>query len=199
MMQTGYMNATERQDKEKGMILLLWLAIIAMIILFGGFSSAIIVRQADKNWFQFDVPFSFTISTIVILVSSITMTLGSYFTRRGMRWPATIMILITLGLGIAFAQLQFQGWKELLRNNIYFLDNKTGNISGSFFYVITALHLTHLAGGLIALLVTLVKSAMGKYKPDSYLGVKLCATYWHFLGGLWLYLFLFWNFSDKIL
>jgi len=189
----------EQREKEKARLLLLWLGICTSIILFGGFSSAIIVRQADTNWFKFDIPVQFTQSTILLVVSSITMILGSFFTRQGKRWPATAFIFITLILGSVFAWLQFEGWKALIRSDIFPSDPRTSNVSGSFFYVLTAVHLAHLAGGLLALLITSIRSAAGKYKPDSYLGIKLCSVYWHFLDGLWLYLFLFWNFSDKLL
>lgn len=188
----------EQKDKDRAKLLLMWLSMFAIVILFGGFSSAIIVRQTDASWFQFQMPFQFTLSTIVIAFSSVTMIFGTTFIQRGKKGLATLFIFSTLALGILFSLLQYEGWRELIRMDIYPADPRTSNVSGSFFYVITALHLAHVVGGLIALLVTSIRSAAGKYKPDSYLGVKLCSMYWHFLGGLWLYLFLFWNFSDKL-
>lgn len=188
----------EQRDKERAKLLLMWLTVFSSVILFGGFSSAIIVRQSDANWFKFEIPFQFTLSTIIIAISSITLILGTFFTQKGNRWVATLFIFSTLALGIYFSILQYEGWKALIKMDIYPADPRTSNVSGSFFYVITALHLAHVVGGLIALLVTTLRSAWGKYKPDSYLGIKLCSIYWHFLGGLWLYLFLFWNFSDQL-
>lgn len=185
-------------DKERAKLFMLWLAIAAMIILFAGFSSYVIARQADPDWFAFDVPVQFTQSTIVIVVSSITMIVASILTRKGNRWVSTLFIFSTLILGIIFTYLQWEGWKTLVKNDIFFVDSRTSNISGSLFYVLTGLHLAHLLGGLIALFVTTIRSATGKYSPKSHTGVKLCAMYWHFLGGLWLYLFLFWNFSNKL-
>lgn len=127
------------------------------------------------------------------------MVLAVFFTRKSKKGSATLFLFITLALGSSFAWLQFAGWDQLVNNNIYFVDNLTGNISGSFFYVVTALHLLHLMGGLLAVLITTFRSAAGKYTPSNYLGLKLCAIFWHFLDGLWLYLFLFLQFSDQII
>ena len=69
--------------------------------------------------------------------------------------------------------------------------NATFFVIRSFIYVITLAHLLHLVGGLIALSVTTIKSKQGKYSKENYLGIGLTSIYWHFLGLLWLYLFLF--------
>lgn len=179
-------------DKERARKFLLWLAIVSMIMLFAAFTSAFLVRRTGANWVKFDIPFQFTISTILILVSSVPMFFSTFFTKRNMRWAATLSILLTLGLGIAFSIMQFKGFEMLVKNNVFLVDKK--NISGSFFYVITGLHLIHLIGGILALTSALFRSAFGKYSKESYLGLKLCNTYWHFLGILWVYLFAFLNF-----
>lgn len=187
------------EDRERASKFLLWLGIISMVMIFAALTSAIIVRKSDSNWFTFEIPSEFTISTVVLLFSSITMVLAVFFTRKSKKGAATLFLFITLALGSSFAWLQFAGWEQLVKNNIYFVDNLTGNISGSFFYVVTALHLLHLMGGLLAVLITTFRSAAGKYTPSNYLGLKLCAIFWHFLDGLWLYLFLFLQFSDQII
>jgi len=187
------------EDRERASKFLLWLGIISMVMIFAALTSAIIVRKSDSNWFTFEIPVEFTISTVVLLVSSITMVFAVFFTRKSKKWAATLFLFITLAIGSGFAWLQFAGWNQLVKNNIYFVDNLTGNISGSFFYVVTALHLLHLFGGLLAVLITTIRSAAGKYTPSNYLGLKLCAIFWHFLDGLWLYLFLFLQFSDQII
>jgi cytochrome c oxidase subunit 3 len=179
---------------------MMWLAMFAIFIMFGGFCSYFIVRQAQSDWLIFDVPVQFTQSTVVILVSSIFMVLGSLFTKMNKRGLSTLFILSTLILGIIFTYLQWEGWVALVKNGSYFADPRTsaGNNSVSLFYAITGLHVAHVIGGLIALLVTTIRSAAKKYSPQNYTGVKLAALYWHFLGGLWLYLFLFWNYASEI-
>ena len=65
------------------------------------------------------------------------------------------------------------------------------NVAGSFLYALTGLHVVHLLGGLIALSVVLSRAIMKKYNAENYEGIGVCATYWHFLDGLWIYLYLF--------
>lgn len=65
------------------------------------------------------------------------------------------------------------------------------NGASAYIYVLSALHLLHLVGGLIYLLVVLTGAKRGKYQGGNSLRVELCATYWHFLDLLWIYLFLF--------
>jgi cytochrome c oxidase subunit 3 len=83
--------------------------------------------------------------------------------------------------------MQFQGWKELVAMNVYFV----GNPSGSFFYVFTGLHGFHLISGLIVLLVALFASFRLKVHAKNLNQIAICATYWHFLDILWVYLFFF--------
>ena len=65
------------------------------------------------------------------------------------------------------------------------------NTSSSYLYVLTGVHIAHLIGGLLALLVVLINALRMKYSSDDSVGLEICATYWHFLDGLWVYLFFF--------
>jgi heme/copper-type cytochrome/quinol oxidase subunit 3 len=69
--------------------------------------------------------------------------------------------------------------------------NDTFNISGSFLYLLSGLHIIHLLGGIIWLLVLLVKAFFGKISAQNVLSLELGSIYWHFLDILWVYLFLF--------
>lgn len=69
--------------------------------------------------------------------------------------------------------------------------NDTFNISASFLYLLSGLHVLHLIGGFIWLLVLIGKSFSGKITAQNILPLELGSIYWHFLDILWLYLFLF--------
>lgn len=69
--------------------------------------------------------------------------------------------------------------------------NETFNVSASFLFIISGLHIAHLAGGLLWLIVLLFKSFKGRFTQENHLGVELGSIYWHFLDFLWVYLFLF--------
>ena len=165
----------------------LWIAIGSMIMLFAGLTSAYMVRQAEGNWVHFELPKLFYLSTTLIILSSASMQWAAYSVKKDQRGNLLSGLIVTLGLGLAFSFSQFLGWSKLVDEKIFFV----GNPSGSFLYVLTGLHLAHLAGGLIYLLVIITKSIRGKYNSENNLPVQLCTTYWHFLDILWVYLFVF--------
>jgi len=70
------------------------------------------------------------------------------------------------------------------------LDEKKNN-SSSFFYALTAAHLAHLVFGLLSLLVMVIMALQARYSVEKHAGLWSGVIYWHFLGGLWVYLLLF--------
>ena len=192
---------------------LLWFGIISIIMLFAGLTSAYIVRQAEGKWAQFDLPNTFSFSTLIILLSSLPMQLAVSAIRQGDAKKSVNYLIVTLLLGIGFVVAQYVAWSELFHQGIAFssrlADIKTGytyipagketaeqageagNVSASFLYAITALHILHLFGGILALIIVLSRSIRKRYTSAEHSGVSMCATYWHFLGILWAYLFFF--------
>lgn len=73
--------------------------------------------------------------------------------------------------------------------------------SGAFLYVISGLHLAHLGGGLIFLLLFIFKTLRAAREPVNAMvfftnpvesvRMEMIAKYWHYLGGLWIVLFLY--------
>ena len=167
----------------------LWVALGSVVMLFAGLTSGYIVRMAEGNWKEFQIPQVFYVSTAIILLSSVTMHLSVLAVRKNNLHAVKRWLIVTLGLGLAFAFCQFIGWNALVSQGVHFVDKTTP--SGSFFYAITGIHLAHVAGGILALMVTAGKSIMEKYNSGNYLGISLAATYWHFMDGLWIYLFVF--------
>lgn len=69
------------------------------------------------------------------------------------------------------------------------------NTASSYIYILTALHLVHLLGGIFYLIsVTLLAFLKKPFNAGNYLKIKLISIYWHFLGLLWVFLFLFLQF-----
>ncbi|HLW21294.1 MAG TPA: cytochrome c oxidase subunit 3 [Cyclobacteriaceae bacterium] len=98
-----------------------------------------------------------------------------------------IALAITTGLGIIFLVGQWYSWVALVEMDVYFV----GNPAGSFLYVLTGLHALHLISGVIFLIIVLISSFKYKIHSKRLTTLDICGTYWHFLGGLWLYLFMF--------
>lgn len=170
---------------------LLWIGIVSIIMFFSGWTSAVIVSKGgDGNWLNIDIPNAFSISTVIIIISSIVYHFGFISIKKDNSRILKITSFVTLVLGVLFVYSQFLGWKELYSNGIVATGSSSTNAS-SYLYLITAFHVLHLLAGLISLLVVFIKSLRGKYSGTNYLGVEVSLTYWHFLGVLWIYLFLF--------
>jgi cytochrome c oxidase subunit III len=188
------MNAITIEEKKeirnKVAMPMLYLAMGSMVMLFAAFTSAYVVRQQKGDWMLFDMPRIFYISTAVILLSSVTMNWALSSAKKNDFAGLKRASGITLLLGIAFVFCQVMGWQVLYSQKIVFA-GKYSNASGSFFYVLTLMHLLHLVGGIIALFVVWIKSTQQKYSSENLLGVRLSAIFWHFLDLLWIYLFLF--------
>lgn len=178
--------------KNKTYKQLLWIGIGSIVMFFAGLTSAYIVRKAEGNWLEFDMPIWFTFSTITVILSSFSLWLAIKNIKHNK--SATEYLISTLSLGLIFTFSQIQGWKDLVSQGVY-LTGEGSNPSGSFIYVITLAHLFHLLGGIIALSIVTLKSKLNKYSKDNYLGIELISIYWHFIGLLWLYLFLFFSYS----
>ncbi|MFD2938078.1 cytochrome c oxidase subunit 3 [Spirosoma flavum] len=166
---------------------IMWLFIVSIIMLFAAMTSAYLVRRAEGNWLEYDVPIIFTYSSIVLVISSLTMHWAYIAAKKDNFGSLKIAITITFALGVVFLFMQFQGWIELVNENVFFV----GNPAGSFMYIFTGLHGFHLISGLLVLVVALVAAFRLRIHAKSLNQLEIAATYWHFLDILWLYLFFF--------
>jgi cytochrome c oxidase subunit III len=181
----------EKQRSYKSYKLLLLFAMLSMTMMFGGLTSAFVVSKSRVDWLKdFQMPNAFFISTIIIIGCSITFHLAKKAIQKDNRSITTVMLLTTLGLGVLFVVFQFLGFGQLVEMGYFFTGSKS-NITTTFLYVVAFLHLLHLAGGIISLLIVIYNHFKQKYNSTQTLGIELGAMYWHFLDLLWVYLFLF--------
>ncbi|TDO26547.1 cytochrome c oxidase subunit 3 [Sediminibacterium goheungense] len=170
----------------------MWVAMGSIVMAFAGLTSAYIVKKNQSSWLEFDLPVVFWYSTAVILISSVTMHLATKaFKAREMGRYRTLMT-VTAALGVLFIVLQYLGFVNLEANNIALVGAKS-NSAASFLLVITGLHMVHVLGGVIALLVMFIRAYSSKTKTYSSVPVEVAGTYWHFVDVLWIYLFIFYN------
>ena len=165
----------------------LWIFMITVVMIFASLTSAYIVKKAEGDWLLIEFPQLFKLTSVLIVLSSISMHFAYIAAKRNNLFNIRLGLGITGVLAIAFTVGQYMSWGELVAQGVYFV----GNPAGSFIYVFTGLHVAHLAGGLIFLLVVVRRSFAYRVHSKSLLSIELCTTYWHFLGGLWLYLYLF--------
>ena len=84
---------------------LLWVAIVSILMFFGGLTSAVVVSQGGGQFLRIPMPFAFTISTFVIVLSSIAFHLGLISIKKGNYSLAKISVLAALLLGLGFVAL----------------------------------------------------------------------------------------------
>lgn len=188
------MDLTEGTIEEKNIRakkMLLWFGIGSLIMSFAGLTSAVVVSSKRPDWLKdFHLPEAFVISTVIIIISSITMVLAKRALKSNNRQATTLWLLLTLFLGIGFISSQFIGFGQIIDSG-YNFTGPTSNITMSFVYVIAVAHIAHVVAGLISLLVVIYNHFKQRYDATQMLGFELSATFWHFVDGLWLFLFLF--------
>ena len=182
-----------RSNKAKKMML--WLGMISMSMTFAGLTSAYVVSSSRADWIQqIDLPFDFTISSLIIILSSVTFYLAFKMLKMKNLKITHLLLIITLLLALAFIYFQIQGFNGIIEKGYYFTGPES-SITTSYLYILVLLHIAHLVAGIITVLYVLFNSFKGVYLNENTLGFELALTFWHFLDILWLYLYLFVSFS----
>lgn len=186
MMSTMALEKDKRLNPQK---FALWVGMASMIMFFGAFTSAYIVKQAAGDWLEFPIPNLFYISTALLVISSITLHLSYRGYKAQKESNYKLFLVVSFVLGWLFIILQYLGWNELFNMGVDF----KANVSGSFFYLISGAHVLHVLGGLAALTVALIHafSLKFEYKEKRKNRFELVLQYWHFVDVLWIYLFFF--------
>jgi cytochrome c oxidase subunit 3 len=165
----------------------MWLFMVSVVMLFAAFTSAYVVKQSDGVWLDFQLPALFDYTTAIIILSSVSMHWAVIAAKKNLIKMIRVALGVTFVLGSLFLVGQLMAWGELVEADVHFV----GNPAGSFLYVLTGVHGLHLVSAVIFLIVVLYSAFQYKIHSKSLVQLEICATYWHFLGGLWLYLYLF--------
>ena len=175
--------------------MMLWFGIVSLGMSFAGLTSAYVVSKERNDWLeQLELPSAFTISLVVILLSSFFIEWAKRAIQKEQNRQGMIGLLITLALGIAFIYLQYIGFSQIYNDFGYAFTGATSNVAYSFIFVIVVVHILHVLAALISLLVVIYNHYKQRYSNGNTLGVELAATFWHFVDVLWIYLFLFFYF-----
>ncbi len=181
----------EQERKSKSAKLILLFAMVSMTMMFAGLTSAFVVSKSRADWLKdFQIPVAFYYSTAVIIGCSVAFYFAKKAIQKDNRSAASTFLLGTLALGTLFVVLQFIGFGQIIESG-YYMTGQGSSITTTFLYVIALMHLLHVAGGLISLLIIIYNHFKQKYNSTQTLGIELGAMYWHFLDLLWVLLFLF--------
>ena len=144
------------------------------------------VRNGSLDWPRpFHSITNVALMTFVLLTSSLTMLFGLRSARAGDKTGAFRWTMVTAALGIVFALLHIREWLKLIAQGMTLFKNPWGNgLFGASFFSITGLHLTHVTGGVIALIAVGVRYKGGRYNADD---IEVLGLYWHFVDLVWMF------------
>lgn len=169
----------------------MWVALAGVMMMFTALTSAYIVRGAGAtDWKPIAMPGILWVSTSLIIISSVTFEFARKALRRDDQPAYSRMLLVTVLLGLGFLGTQLLAWRQLVSQGVYL----SSNPHSAFFYLLTALHGLHLLGGILALDYLLLHA--WRKRAAEQIGARRSAVagavaiYWHFMDGLWIYLFL---------
>jgi cytochrome c oxidase subunit 3 len=164
----------------------MWIGLGGIVMVFAAFTSAMVVRRGMAlDWVSIAVPRILWLNTGVLLASSLTLELSRHRLARRSAAQFTRGLCVTLALGLAFLAGQAVAWRELAARGVYLATNP----SSSFFYVLTAAHGLHLAGGILALAYVAGRAGRIAQGLARRTPLEVAAIYWHFMDALWIYIF----------
>lgn len=176
----------ETIDSYLGMII----ALGALTMFFGSlFVAYMVLRLRQTVWpppelppFPQVLPF---LNTIMLVMSSITFHLGVRKLEMAKNGTFKLFLGLTILLGLSFFALQYLLWQRIASAGL-----EIGTSLGSIFYGMTVLHGAHLLAGLLALFWLVPGALRGTYLDRGTLQVRLVGLFWHFLGVIWIILYL---------
>lgn len=172
----------------------MWIAVASILMLFMALTSAYVFRAAVAGWETLQTPRWLWVSTAVIVASSVAFEFARKRVHKDDRAGYRRWLAIVVALGLAFLASQLLAWRELVAQGVYLATNP----HSSFFYLLTTLHGLHLLGGILGLCYLLFRSRRAtKYTGEDERVIKVrrraaadaVGIYWHFMDGLWVYLF----------
>jgi cytochrome c oxidase subunit 3 len=168
----------------------MWLFIIADSATFAACLVAYgFLRNATPNW---PTPFQFSpsvinamVMTFILITSSLIMLLAVRAAKAFDKAAAFRWTMLTALMGLAFAGLHLREWFGMIDEGVRMFSNPWGSgLFGASFFAITGLHLTHVAGGVVALVVVGIRYRGGRYNADD---LEVLGLYWHFVDLVWMF------------
>src|SRR3984893_9919560 len=161
------------------------LALAGIVMFFMALTSSFLVRKGlGDDWVSFTLPRILWANTLVLLASSGAIQFARARLRSGDNEGFRRWWVITTALGVLFLVGQFAAWRQLAAQGVFLVSNP----SSSFFYLLTALHGLHLLGGIVGLFYVAYRPWQRSRITQS-TAADLVSIYWHFMDGLWIFLF----------
>jgi cytochrome c oxidase subunit 3 len=140
--------------------------------------------QWRENTVHLNIPYALTF-TVILVLSSVTCQFGVFAAERGDVHSLRRWFSLTFVMGLIFVLGQVFEYITLVHEGVKI--NKDGY--GSMFYLTTGFHGLHVTGGLIAFVLFMIRTTMGRFTPAQATAAIVVSYYWHFVDVVWIGLF----------
>jgi len=169
--------------------LVMWLFIISDACTFGAVLFAYgYIRNSAADWplvFEAASIWNALLMTFILVTSSLTILLAVRAAQSDDRAATFRWTMITAAGGILFALLHIREWMSLISQGVRLFQNPWGApMFGATFFSVTGLHMAHVIGGVVALIVVGVGYKTGRYATKH---VEIWSLYWHFVDLVWMF------------
>jgi cytochrome c oxidase subunit III len=199
---TSRPSAFSRIEKIHPFMMMLYLSMMGIGVLFLMLVIAYVQSHAfDTEAWKLKFPRFFSLSTLIILFSSYAIGKTIRYYKKDNLRKLKRYFLISIFLSLGFIMTQVAGWYEISAAGISF----TELAAGTYIYLISALHAVHLLGGLLFLTVIYfrtqhaasdaIRTLVFIRNPFVRQQIKMLTLYWHFMGGIWISLYLIFLFT----
>ena len=170
------------QDDALKRRLSLWLFFVSEAMMFGSFVLVRFHLWGSGRVVHLDQVLGLNLTTILLL-SSGSMAHAESLIGQGKRQGFVRYIALTLLLGILFLVGLGYEWATAPFG-------PADSVFGAVFFGMTGMHGAHVLGGVVFLLIVLVRGRSGRYTAKSHWGVEACAMYWHFVDVVWIFFYM---------
>lgn len=144
--------------------------------------------SAPELWEQhvelLNIPYALTF-TLILVSSSITCQMGVFAAERGDVYGLRRWFFVTFVMGLVFMMGQMNEYVTLVGHGL----SISTDGYGSMFYLTTGFHGLHVTGGLVAFVIYLIRTTMGRFTPAQATSAIVVSYYWHFVDVVWVALF----------
>lgn len=182
ILSTAAILPSDYRARQGGLLFLGTLSVffVSSLLLYALYAAA---RQ-DDPFSTAALPAPFLVSTVCLFAISGMLHFATRLVRRDRLAKTTLLLGLSSLAAVIFLAIQTLAMFEMLNSTVVAAGNGRGLLG--MVIVLAFLHALHVAGGVIALGIVAVRSALGRYDHERHFAVDFTAQYWHFLDGVWL-------------
>lgn len=160
-----------------------FLSVVSVLFLLLAFAS--LMRMGFGDWIPLIEPRVLWLNTAILVLGSVAFQISWTGARRASSWMTEGGFVVGGACVVAFLAGQILAWRQLDALGYAVASNP----ANTFFYLLSAVHGLHLAGGLMVWGRVAMRLPQDPPPAGMAGSIGLCAAYWHFLMLVWLAIF----------